>query len=131
MLQVDLRELVQGPVETRAELARDDPLLEGVTVALSEPVRVAGRLQATGNGRFYWRGSLRTQLAGECRRCLVPVPVAGHADINALFSQDPDAQEDPDSYPLQPDATQIDLRRPPRQEPLLALPQSAVSPADR
>src|SRR3989449_2420820 len=75
MLQVDLRELARGPVETQGQLAGNDPLFEGLDVVLAEPVRVAGRLHAAGEGRFYWRGSLTTRLAGQCRRCLVPVPV--------------------------------------------------------
>src|SRR2546425_2998170 len=93
MLQVDLRELARGPVETRAELAGDDPLFEGLEVVLADPVRVAGRLQSAGEGRFYWRGSLSTRVAGVCRRCLVPVAPPVAAEIDALFSQDPDALE--------------------------------------
>ncbi len=126
MLQVDLRELARGPVDTRAELAGDDPLFEGLEVPLTEPVQVTGRLQAAGDGRFYWRGSLATRLERECRRCLVPVVTPVAADIAALFSQDPDAQEDPNSYPLAPDATQIDLRPAVREELLLAVPQWVV-----
>jgi uncharacterized protein len=126
MLQVDLRELVQGPVETQAELAGDDLLFAGAELALSEPVRVAGRLHAAGDGRFYWQGAVRTLLAGECRRCLAAVPVRVAATIHALFSQDPDATEDPDSYPLARDATQIDLRPAVREELLLAVPQWVV-----
>src|ERR1051326_6580131 len=110
MLQVDLRELARGPVDTQGQLAGNDPLFEGLDGALAEPVRVAGRLQAAGGGGFYWRGSprprgaarvggarrargpgggrvaagwraagegrfygrasLRTRMAGQCRRCL-------------------------------------------------------------
>src|SRR5437879_7750673 len=91
MLQVDLRELARGPVETKAELAGDDPLFEGVAVALADPVAVGGRLQAAGDGRFYWHGSLRTRVSGECRRCLTPVSRVVTADIGVLFTQDPDA----------------------------------------
>src|SRR2546430_11219184 len=130
MLQVDLRELARGPVDTQGQLAGSDPLFEGVTVALVEPVCVAGRLQAAGEGRFYWRASLRTRMAGECRRCLAPGTVPGVAARDALFSQDPDALEDPNSYPLARDATAIDLRVPVREELLLALPQWAVCRAD-
>src|SRR5437773_2261901 len=110
MLQVDLRELARGPVETQGQLAGSDPLFEGLDVVLAEPVRVAGRLQGAGEGRFYWRGSLSTRMAGQCRRCLAPVPIPVVATVDALFSGDPDALEDPSSYPLAADATEIDLR---------------------
>src|SRR3989440_7848081 len=122
MLQVDLRELARGPVETKAELARDDPLFEGVAVALADPVAVAGRLQATGDGRFYWHGSLRTRISGERRRCLAPVIRAVTANIGVLFTLDPDPLEDPDSYPLPPEATAIDLTPAERAHVLLAAP---------
>jgi len=112
MLQVDLRELSSGPVDTHAELAADDPLFEPLEVALAAPVRQLGRV------------------AGECRRCLAPVAVAVAADIDALFTQDPDALEDPDSYPLARDATQIDLRPALREELLLAVPQWVVCRED-
>src|SRR5437899_13055946 len=104
MLQVDLRELARGPVETQGQLAGNDPLFEGLDVVLADPVHVAGRLHAAGERRFYWRGSLHTRMAGQCRRWLVPVPVPVVAEIDALFSADPDALEDPSSYPLAPDA---------------------------
>jgi DUF177 domain-containing protein len=126
MLQVDLRELAHGPVETVGQLPGDDPLFEGLGVPLTEPVSVAGRLQHAGEGRFYWRGSLATRIAGQCRRCLAPVPLAVVADVNALFSRDADALEDPNSYPLTPDATEIDLRPAVREELLLAVPQWVV-----
>ena len=126
MLQVDLRELARGPVETQGQLAGNDPLFEGLDVVLADPVHVAGRLHAAGEGRFYWRGSLHTRMAGQCRRCLVPVPVPVVAEIDALFSADPDALEDPSSYPLVPDATEIDLRPAVREELLLAVPRWVV-----
>jgi len=126
MLQVDLRELARGPVETQGQLAGNDPLFEGLDVVLADPVHVAGRLHTAGEGRFYWRGSLHTRMAGQCRRCLVPVPVPVVAEIDALFSADPDALEDPSSYPLAPDATEIDLRPAVREELLLAVPRWVV-----
>lgn len=130
MLKVDLRELARGPVDTRADLAGNDPLFEGLDVSLAEPVHVAGRLQAAGEGRFYWRASLRTRTAGECRRCLVPVTVPIVADVDALFSQDPDALEDPSSYALAPDAIEIDLGAAVREELWLAVPRWVVCRED-
>src|SRR5690349_3271252 len=130
MLQIDLRELARGPVEIRADVPGTDPLFEGLDVALSEPVRVAGRLQDAGDGRYYWRGSLTTKIAAQCRRCLAPVPVAVVANVDALFSRDPDALEDPSSYPLAPDATEIDLRPAVREGLLLAVPRGGVCRGD-
>lgn len=126
MLEVDLRELARGPVETQGVLAGDDPLLVGVAAVFAEPIRVSGRLQAAGEGRFYWHGSLRTQVAGECRRCLAPVTAPVAAQIGALFSQEAGAPDDPDTYPLARDATVIDLRATVREELILALPQYVV-----
>jgi len=123
MLRVDLRELARGPVETRGELGHADPLLEGLDVALGGPVVVTGRLQATGEGRFYWHGTLRTTVTGQCRRCLTPVSAPVAADADALFTQDVDAQDDPDAYSLAPDAAVIDLAPAIRQEVLLAVPR--------
>jgi uncharacterized protein len=130
MLQVDLRELARGSVETKAELAGNDPLFDGLQVPLAEPVLVGGRLQATGDGRFYWHGSLRTRFTGECRRCLAPVSGAVTADIRVLFTQDPDALDDPDAYPLPPEATVIDVTPAVREELLLAVPQYLECRAD-
>ena len=123
MLRVDLSELARGPVETRGELGQADPLLEGLDVALGGPVLVTGRLQATGEGRFYWQGTLKTVVTGECRRCLAPVTAPVTAEAGALFTQEADAQEDPDAYPLPGDATEIDLAPAVRQEVLLAVPR--------
>src|SRR3989442_13044292 len=99
MLQVDLRELARGPVETQGQLAGSDPLFEGLDVVLAEPVRVAGRLHAAGERRFYWRGSLSTRMAGQCRGWLAPRPLPGGGAIDALFSGGPRAPGDPSPYP--------------------------------
>jgi len=127
MLRVDLRELAQGrAIETRGELKQDDPVLDGTEVRLQEPVVVQGRLQALGDGRFYWQGTARTVVAGECRRCLTPVETPLQLEIGALFTQDPDAQDDPDSYPVAPDATEVDVTPAVREELVLAAPRYVV-----
>ena len=123
MLRVDLRELALGPVETRGELAPADPLLAPLEIALAEPVVVGGRLQAIGEGRFYWHGTLRAVAQGQCRRCLAPVTTPVATEVGALFTQDADALHDPDSYALGTEATEIDLTPAVREELLLAVPQ--------
>src|SRR2546426_7516475 len=99
MLQVDLRELARGPVETKAELARDDPLLEGVAVALADPVAVGGRLQPAGEGRFYWQGPLRPPGTRGCRPRPPPRSPGGTAGIGGVVTRKPPAPEDPNSHP--------------------------------
>jgi DUF177 domain-containing protein len=126
MLQIDLRELGAGPVDTQAEVAADDPMFAGLEVSLRGPVRVQGRLQATGEGRYYWHGSLATRVAAECRRCLVAMEVPVTAEIGALFTREADAVEDPDAYPLPAQATEVDLRPAVREELVLAVPHYVV-----
>src|SRR3989442_9273734 len=104
MLQVDLRELARGPVETQGQLAGSDPLFEGLDVVLAEPVRVAGRLQGAGEGRFYWRASLSTRMAGQCRRRPPPLPSPVGGAPDARFSGGPPPREGPRPHPPPPSA---------------------------
>jgi uncharacterized protein len=126
MLQVDIRELARGPVATTGELAATDPVLAGLDFVLSGPVRVRGRLQAAGEGRYYWHGHIVAQVQAHCRRCLEPVAVSVDTDIGALFTSDADAADDPDSYPVVGDATLIDVTPAVREELILAVPQYVV-----
>ena len=126
MLRADLRELARGPVETRGDLPATDALFTGLDFALAEPVRVTGRLQPAGEGRFYWRAKLAARVSESCRRCLEPVQVPVETDIDVLFTQDPDALDDPASYALSPDATVVDVTPAIREELILAVPQYVV-----
>jgi len=129
MLRVDLQELARGPVETRGELTQDDPALEGTDIILKQPVVVGGRLQSIGEGRCYWQGTARTVVQGECRRCLTPVTSPLSLDIGALFTH-ADALDDPDSYPVAPDATEIDVTPAVREELVLAAPRYVLCRED-
>jgi uncharacterized protein len=126
MLQVDLRELSRGPVDTRAEVAPSDPIFAGLDLALAGPVVVGGRLQSTGEGRYYWHGTLQAVVRGECRRCLTSVQVPVTADVGALFSRESGALEDPEAYALPPHATVVDLGPAVREELALAVPRYVV-----
>ena len=66
-----------------------DSLFAGLDFALAEPVRVTGRLQPAGEGRFYWRAKLAARVTASCRRCLEPVQVPVETDIEVLFTQGP------------------------------------------
>jgi uncharacterized protein len=124
MLRVDLRELAQkGAALTLGELQQDDPAWDGLDVTLREPVAVRGRLQRLGDGRFYWQGKVSTVIQGECRRCLTPVTTPLDLDVGALFAQDPEALEDPETYAVPPEATEIDVTPAVREELMLAAPR--------
>jgi uncharacterized protein len=123
MLRVDIRDLQRGPVKTVGELQPDDPAFDGLELNLLGPVSVTGQLQATGSGEYLWRGAFRGAMQAECRRCLGEVRT--DLDINvdaAIFSTDPEAADDPDSYSLLERASHIDIRDVAREELALALP---------
>lgn len=127
MLRVDLRELARvGALETRGELKQDDPALAGVDITLREPVLVSGRLQHLDEGRFYWQGTVKAVALGECRRCLTSVTTPLKLEIGALFAQDPEALEDPNAYPVPPEAQELDVTPAVREELVLAAPRYAV-----
>ncbi|HWA41343.1 MAG TPA: hypothetical protein VG712_07020, partial [Gemmatimonadales bacterium] len=79
-----------------------DEALQGLDLALTRPLKVTGRLQATGEGELFWRGELSGEVRGTCRRCLTEVILPVSARIDALFSTDPEAADDPSVYPLAP-----------------------------
>lgn len=122
MLRVDLRDVRRGPVVTDGQLTADDPQLEGVELRLVAPVEVTGRVQATDEGEFLWRGTISARVAGECRRCLAPVEQDVTVDADVLFSTDPDAADDPSVYPLAASATHLELGEAIREELALAVP---------
>jgi len=122
MLRVDLRELQRGPVETNGDLQPDDPVFEGLGLTLLGPVRVEGRLQATGDHDYFWRGRVRGAVELHCRRCLADIEHALDAPIDVLISGDPEAEDNPDVYPLPPTAAAIELGPVVREEVALAVP---------
>jgi len=130
MLQVDLQRLAHGPVETVGELAGTDPLLAGLGFAWAGPVQVRGRVQAAGEGRYYWHGRVRGAVAAECRRCLAALEAPVEAEIGALFASTAEAADDPECYPIAPGATAIDLGPAIREELALAAPAYALCRED-
>ena len=116
MLRVDIRELQRGPVETAGTIAVADPLFEGLDLSLAEPLVVSGRLEATGRGDYYWRGRFAGSANATCRRCLREFVVPVEASVDALFSSDPDLQDDPSVYPLSEPLVQVDVTEAVREE---------------
>ncbi len=126
MLRIDLAAVREGPVETDAELAADDPLVVGTDVALASPLVVSGRLSTAGEGRYYWQARLETVVQAECRRCLAPVRVPLSQSLGLVFVDEDEARQDDDCYVVPKRATTLDLSQAVREELILAVPQFAV-----
>lgn len=121
MLQVDIRDLRQGSVETIGQLLRDDPIFEGLAIDLDSPVGVSGRLQRTGDEEFFWHGRVQGRIRGACRRCLTELVYPLDVECEVLFSADPDVADDPAVFPVQAPVTRVDVRPAVREEIALAV----------
>jgi len=121
MLQVDIRDLHQGPVETLGRLEPEDQTFAGLSLDLDGPVEVKGRLAQTGDLEFFWQARLTGRLRASCRRCLTDLVYPLDADVEVLFSADPDAADDPSVYPLSAPLTRVDVRPAVREEVVLAV----------
>lgn len=130
MLVVDLRDLGRGPVETRGTLGPGSPALDGLDIELTAPLEVSGRIQETGPGEYYWRGHLRGAVRQECGRCLSAVEQRIDGDVDAYFTDDPDAADEPQRYPLPANGTALDLGPVVREELILSVPTFPVCRAD-
>lgn len=123
MLRVDIRDLRRGPVETAELLDGADPVLADLGVGLVGPVQVTGVMQGVPERRTVsWRGRLRATVRGECRRCLADVDTPLDLSVDAVFSADPDAADDPGVYAWPDPLTAVDLAPMVREELLLAAP---------
>lgn len=128
MLRVDRRDLSRGPVRTDGELEPDDPAFKDLGLDLVGPVRVKGQAQATADGEYLWRGSLQGMFRSSCRRCLTEVITELDVDVPAaMFSTDPDAADDPESYPLAERAPAVDIAEVVREELALASTQANLA----
>lgn len=121
MLTVDARDLQRGPVETTGQLEAEDPTFAGLELGLDAPVAVSGKLSQSGEQEFFWQARLTGRVRGTCRRCLTELVYPLGADVEVLFSADPDAADDPSVYSLPAPVTRVDVRPVVREEIALAV----------
>jgi uncharacterized protein len=129
MLRVDLRAAADGPVQTSADLPAADPALADLEIAPTQPVRVTGRLMASGTGSYYWEGRVRTEVQVTCRRCLAAVTVEVDDHVRLLFTEDED-HDDPAAVTIPPHAAELELGGVIREALILAAPEYAVCRED-
>lgn len=123
MLRINLAAVREGPVETAARVATNDPLVVATGVSLASPLVVTGRLTTAGEGNFYWQAKLETVVKSECRRCLAPVAVPLSQSLSLVFVAEERADGDDDCYLVPRRATVLDLAEAVREQLLLAVPQ--------
>jgi uncharacterized protein len=123
MLRVALSEVRSGAVETAGEIGPADLHVAEAGVSLLAPLEVRGRFSAAGEGRYYWRASVRTAVREECRRCLTPVDIPMQLSLSLVFSAVTDIPDDEGCYLIPPRTQVLDLTAAVREEFLLALPQ--------
>ena len=120
MLRVDIREIQRGPVETVGTVPPTDELFEGLDVTLAGPLEVDGTLEVTGRGDYLWHGRFSGRANASCGRCLKELEVPVEAAVDAVFSADPELQDDPGVYPLTEPVAQVDVTAAVREELMLA-----------
>lgn len=125
MLILSLTAVSRGEVEIRGEIAVDDPLWEGTGLDLREPLSVDLEARSVGKGVLV-RGTVRTSLNRECRRCLKAVTLEVEEPIELLYEPLEDAEEaealSGEVYPMPARGDELDLGPALREQFLLRVP---------
>ncbi len=121
MLRIDVREIHRGPVDTVGAIAPTAPLWEGLELEFDGPLSVSGRLEVTGRDDYRWRGQVGGEVKVTCRRCLTEFVQRVDTPIEALFSTNPDLEDDPTVYRIQEPVTHVDVSEAIREELALVL----------
>ena len=126
MLKIDLLELERSEQQLHEQIAPDDPLWDGMDATLLEAVRVDLTAQFAGDGVLV-RGSLRSAVGTECRRCLVSVRTPVDQELALWYEPASSAEpEDDECYVLPERGAELDLTDAIREQLVLAAPKYAV-----
>lgn len=125
MLNLSLTAVARGEQRIDGVIAPDDPLWADTGLALLEPLRAELRASEVGEGVLV-RGSIRTRLELQCRRCLESVEYALEDPVDLLFEsiseEDEQAELAGEVYPLPARGDLVDLGPPLREQVLLRVP---------
>lgn len=131
MLSFDIASLLSAAAAVHDDLTADDAVWEEADPRPATGVHVTGRLSATGAGQYYFKGRMSGVVDTECRRCLSDAQASVSEEIQVIFVE-PGAtgEDDPDVYPVDDRAREIDLRPAVREQWLLAVPGFALCRED-
>jgi uncharacterized protein len=123
MLSFDIRSLESQAAHVDGTVSPEDPVWEAGDMRPATPIHVEGRLSAAGPGRFYFSGRISAASEMPCRRCLEDVRVDVSEEEHFIFSAEGEEEtDDPDVFPFDPQAYQLDMRPAVREAWLLAVP---------
>jgi uncharacterized protein len=124
MLTFDLRSLDTQAVQVDDRLGADDPVWEAGDPKPDDAVLVSGRLSHAGTSQYYWHGRISGDVTLDCRRCLKEARAHVEDESLVIFAEMGEEElVDPDVYPVDPNARELDLRPAIREEWLLAQPR--------
>lgn len=131
MLSFDIRSLEAQAATVDEQLSADDAVWEEGDPKPDLAVHVIGRLSAAGTGRFYWHGRIAGDITAPCRRCLNEAHARVEDESHIIFAEAGEEEiDDPDVFPIDPAARDLDLRPALREEWLIAQPQFVLCRED-
>jgi uncharacterized protein len=125
---LSLAAVAREPVHLRQEIPAHFLHLEESGLELSAPVRVDLEARMVGEGVLV-RGEIEAEIAGECRRCLTPVPVRIQDTVDLLFeplSEEEEVELSGEVYPLPERGDQLELIPALREQLVLKVPDFVV-----
>ncbi|MEX2584491.1 MAG: DUF177 domain-containing protein [Gemmatimonadota bacterium] len=125
---LSLAAVARDIVNVRGEIPLHDSGLAGLGLELTEPLRVDLEARMVGEGVLV-RGDIEAELAGECRRCLVAVPIRLHDTVDLLYeplSAAEEAELNGEVYPLPERGDELDLKPALREQVMLRIPDFVV-----
>ncbi|MEP6690921.1 MAG: DUF177 domain-containing protein [Gemmatimonadaceae bacterium] len=127
MLSFNIRDLLQHAAKVDGTLGPDDPVWLDEDLRPASPIHVSGRLSQAGPDRFYFSGRMEGIATHDCRRCLTDVRTDVADDLNLIFAESAESDDDdPDIFPVDDRMQEIDLRPAIREQWLLSVPRFAV-----
>jgi len=132
MLHLNLAGVDRGEVSLREQVPPDHPMWNDTGVELTEPLEVDLTARSVGDGVLV-RGTLRTRVRMDCRRCLEPVESEVDEHVDLLFaplSDEDEAADDGEVYPLPARGDDLDLTGAVREQVLLQAPQFTLCRED-
>ena len=123
MLVVNLADLGKGPITVFSEFEPTPEIRETWPAGFDGLLCAKGQVERSGDRQSYrWKGTIEGTALGECRRCLTRVATPLRIEVDAVFTTDQEAADDPGVYWIPELSRTLDLAPVVREELGLAVP---------